>query len=72
MAVGLNLEDDQIAVSPSDGNGCTSAFGTGYRPRLIDVTVQVTYTYTPVSLLILSALGGNSVTMTAESTMTVE
>ncbi len=76
MAVGLNLTNAQVVVTPTrviNNAPCNGAQCTGSTRCHRDlVTVAITYTYTPFTLLIAQALGTNSLTLTARSTMVVE
>ncbi len=76
IAVGLSLANAQVVVTPTrvtNDAPCNGAPCTGNTRCHRDlVTVTVTYTYTPFTLLIAQALGTNSLTLTARSTMVVE
>ncbi len=76
MAVGLNLTNAQVNVQPNQPNPDPKVHPTpcsgGISAHGSLVIVTVTYTYTPFTLLIAQALGTNSLTLTAQSTMVVE
>jgi Flp pilus assembly protein TadG len=60
-AQGLSLTDSEIVINPSPTRTSGSA-----------VSVQVNYTYTPVTPLIANIIGGGSLHVSSQATMIVE